>query len=62
MGVGIGSFAAAVQVSSAASSGTNVQTQASISVLKKAQQVDAESIRLLIASAPGVGQRLDVIG
>jgi hypothetical protein len=62
MGVGIGSFTAAAQGSSAASSGSNVQTQASISVLKKAEQVDAESIRLLIASATGVGQRLDVTG
>jgi hypothetical protein len=46
----------------ASSAGAGVQGQMAIGVLKKAQQVDAESVKQLIASATGVGQKLDVTG
>ncbi len=47
---------------SAAPDGNQVQAQIAVAVLKKAQTIDAEAVKLLIASATGIGQRLDVTG
>jgi hypothetical protein len=47
---------------SAAPDGNRVQGAMAVAVLKKAQQIDAEAVKLLIASATGIGQRLDVTG
>jgi hypothetical protein len=47
---------------SGAGSSNEVQLQAAISMQKKSQDLVAEQTRLLIASATGVGTRLDVQG
>jgi len=47
---------------SSAGSSNEVQLQAAISMQKKSQDLVAEQTRMLIASATGVGTRLDVQG
>ena len=49
-----------IALSSSAALDNPVQTVAAITVLKKAETADADIARLLIASATGIGQRLDV--
>ena len=65
MSMSVGSYAGAVspeQVSEAASGKDQIQGEAAISMLKKAMEVDASTVKTLIASATGVGQKLDVNG
>jgi hypothetical protein len=65
MSMAIGSSVGAVSpavVSEAASSGNQVQGEAAVSILKKAMENDANIAQQLIASATGVGQKLDVTG
>jgi hypothetical protein len=57
-GVGAGNLPVAVNAS--VDSGNPVQAAASVTVLKKAEDVQADTARKLIASATGVGQTLDV--
>ena len=49
-------------VSETASGKDQVQGEAAVSILKKAMETDASNIKTLIASATGVGQKLDVSG
>jgi hypothetical protein len=49
-------------VSEAASGKDQIKGEAAVSILKKAMQADADTIKTLIASATGVGQKLDVNG
>ncbi|HMI82916.1 MAG TPA: hypothetical protein VK550_02425 [Polyangiaceae bacterium] len=49
-------------VSEAASGRDQVKGEAAVSMLKKAMEADASTVKTLIASATGVGQKLDVNG
>lgn len=49
-------------VSDVASGKDQVQGEAAVSILKKAMEADASTVKTLIASATGVGQKLDVSG
>ena len=50
------------EVSEAASGKNQVKGEAAVSILKKAMKADADAVQTLIASATGVGQKLDVNG
>lgn len=65
MSMSVGSCVGAVSpqaVSEAASGKDQVQGEAAVSILKKAMDVDASIAKTLIASATGVGNKLDVNG
>jgi hypothetical protein len=64
MSMSVGGVGGPVPVASsqAASGSSSVQAEAAVSVQKKSQDLNAELTTQLIASATGVGQRLDVKG
>ncbi len=49
-------------VSEAASGKDQIKGEVAVRVLKKAMDADADIVKTLIASATGVGQKLDVNG
>lgn len=62
MSMSVGSVGAAlpVAVSGAAEGGNDVQAVAAVNMQKKSQDIQSEQVQLLIASATGVGQKIDV--
>jgi hypothetical protein len=65
MSMSVGSCVGAASpqaVSEAASGKDQVQGEAAVSILKKAMEADASIVKTLIASATGVGNKLDVNG
>ena len=65
MSMSIGGSVGAVSpeaVSETASGKNQVQGEAAVCILKKAMEADASTVKTLIASATGVGQKLDVTG
>lgn len=65
MSMSVGSCVGAVSpeaVSQAASGRDQIKGEAAVNILKKAMKADADTIMTLIASATGVGQKLDVSG
>lgn len=57
----IGSVGGALPVAVSNAEPGTMQMTAAISMMKKAEQVEADTAQKLIASASGVGQRLDVV-
>jgi hypothetical protein len=65
MSISVGGCVGAVStdnVSEAVSGNDQVKGEAAVSMLKKAMEADADVVKTLIASATGVGQKLDVNG
>ena len=65
MSMSVGGCVGAVcpeSVSETASGKDQVKGEAAVSILKKAMEADADAVKTLIASATGVGQKLDVTG
>lgn len=65
MSMSVGGYVGAVSpeaVSEAASGKNQVKGEAAVSILKKAMEADASTVKELIASATGVGQKIDVSG
>ena len=53
---------AATKALLASGAANQTRAEAQVSLLKRANQADADVVRQLIASATGVGSRLDVLG
>jgi hypothetical protein len=64
MSMSVGGVSPALSTGTSAQAGgsNEVQLQAAIGVQKKAQDLQADQVRTLIASATGVGRSLDVQG